>query len=567
MPCIVCGSESLSQNESGFFVCDDCGVQSQDFIQEGAEITDAFSHRRREKEKRVKKKVETQEIYKGTELKQAYLILFQKVLQKQALALISLGLDSILKEFIKRIWLRYVLQVQDNQFPQLSESIAICYIAIRLCRQPMLTCDLLRLVLQGKLPFYLAYKDFPQEIRERIPASVLQHLKPTYNLSMVVIEKSTLQICKLLSLLPLPPIPHSVVMAKCCTEPTLNIPEAVCIFGSNLLRLCPPPYEVEILRNTDNAGLIGAVVSAYILVAAKMLYGMDGKRECRDLGAAEARHLTNPVKATAHFVGTYSNPTISATWRNLKMPNLNDWLRQHLEDETTFNLHKSVLEPVGDWRKLKKFRELTKVFGDNNPDSRTMPEPKRFKSSENELDPKAREDHSTSEETGTSRPFQFWNSTQPSKLHCVPRIGILSAPIGSDYLTEAILAAEHSENNFPESYQVLLARCCHHFKVQKSMVAKQVGKLELEMETWVNERNRPKHSRIQEKIPCRTCFHTFYHKDQHKKHVNQKHNLKKRGKHRKPQSLPQPQSQSQPKPQPPSPPGSPPSSPLLFSQS
>lgn len=29
------------------------------------------------------------------------------------------------------------------------------------------------------------------------------------------------------------------------------------------------------------------------------------------------------------------------------------------------------------------------------------------------------------------------------------------------------------------------------------MVAKQVGKLELEMETWVNERNRPKHSRIQ----------------------------------------------------------------------
>eukprot|EP00039_Didymoeca_costata_P010337 m.139074 g.139074 ORF g.139074 m.139074 type:complete len:128 (-) comp14790_c1_seq2:2604-2987(-) len=112
MPCIVCGSESLSQNESGFFVCDDCGVQSQDFIQEGAEITDAFSHRRREKEKRVKKKVETQEIYKGTELKQAYLILFQKVLQKQALALISLGLDSILKEFIKRIWLRYVLQVQ-----------------------------------------------------------------------------------------------------------------------------------------------------------------------------------------------------------------------------------------------------------------------------------------------------------------------------------------------------------------------------------------------------------------------------------------------------------------------
>lgn len=38
MLCAVCESESFTQDDTGFYICDACGTQSQDFRQEVSEV-------------------------------------------------------------------------------------------------------------------------------------------------------------------------------------------------------------------------------------------------------------------------------------------------------------------------------------------------------------------------------------------------------------------------------------------------------------------------------------------------------------------------------------------------
>jgi hypothetical protein len=36
----MCKAASFSQDDAGFYICNKCGTQSQDFVQEDSEVTD-----------------------------------------------------------------------------------------------------------------------------------------------------------------------------------------------------------------------------------------------------------------------------------------------------------------------------------------------------------------------------------------------------------------------------------------------------------------------------------------------------------------------------------------------
>jgi hypothetical protein len=125
MLCVICKSESYSQSDTGDYICDVCGTQSQDVFNEEVEYDEvqmARSHGRvmTRKTRKVKKtKADAGLPKSGGDLDvDMCLEAFQWVLNHHALTLVtSCGCQRILHETVGRLWQHYLRVWAQTGFP------------------------------------------------------------------------------------------------------------------------------------------------------------------------------------------------------------------------------------------------------------------------------------------------------------------------------------------------------------------------------------------------------------------------------------------------------------------
>ena len=125
MLCVICKSESYSQSDTGDYICDVCGTQSQDVFNEEVEYDEvqmARSHGRvitRKKRKIKKAKSDAGLPRSGGDLDvDMCLEAFQWVLNHHALTLVtSCGCQRVLHETVGRLWQHYLRVWAQTGFP------------------------------------------------------------------------------------------------------------------------------------------------------------------------------------------------------------------------------------------------------------------------------------------------------------------------------------------------------------------------------------------------------------------------------------------------------------------
>ena len=190
--------------------------------------------------------------------------------------------------------------------PSLECLVALCCIALRQSRSAIQVPEIVRLCLSGRVPFYGAFDDLDPAIRSVISSEHYGELRPSRVLTCSSLGSAMERVRVALHIDQLaPPNVHAVVR-RYCNE--LKVPRDVATVAAQLVRAVP----IEAWCTDATTGRVGLTAfpvavsaMAYIFVALKYVYGLDGVTEyaCSEQVVGSAECSLRPIGEWLDAVG------------------------------------------------------------------------------------------------------------------------------------------------------------------------------------------------------------------------------------------------------------------------
>lgn len=170
-------------------------------------------------------------------------------------------------------------------------TVALCCVALRLCRSPVLVPEVVGLCLAGRVPYYGAFDALEAHIRAGIGSEHYAYLRPPRILTNNALNAAVERVCAVLQIKALPPPNYLAVVRRYCRD--MAVPPAVSDIALALVRIVPPSEwstESTVYRlNSDpahGASAVAVTAMAYLFAALKAVYGLDGITENAERGGA-----------------------------------------------------------------------------------------------------------------------------------------------------------------------------------------------------------------------------------------------------------------------------------------
>jgi hypothetical protein len=188
LTCENCGSVSFSQHEDGYYVCDDCQVQSQEYIAEEQEFEDAgggnSTHRRggmrkvatlldpENPRKRAKMQLEDSTPATFNETCHAFQLILAMQLRDIANEFGALGADESVRNAVGALWRRYLrtsIRRRGKHFPRVIDTLALSYLGCAVRCAAVSAADIVRAALHGTVAYMHAYRELAHTMFDGSP--------------------------------------------------------------------------------------------------------------------------------------------------------------------------------------------------------------------------------------------------------------------------------------------------------------------------------------------------------------------------------------------------------------
>eukprot|EP00051_Salpingoeca_urceolata_P017178 m.232368 g.232368 ORF g.232368 m.232368 type:complete len:516 (-) comp18883_c0_seq4:1306-2853(-) len=314
LTCVVCGSAAFNETEEGFFICEDCGTQSQDvrpvaqdeiFSRSG--LTEVRKRRRVDRPDaetpRRAAPAPKQQCPSTPAPQELTLLAFQHVLDAFVTAIAEHERLSYkdYKAAVGQLWFKYAEKKLGPDLtspgmqghtpkPQASSLCScrdppvmlcavLCILAARTLDHPLLGSDMRSMMFSGVVPFFQAYTMVPSKVFERFDVAQRQQFYPKILPSAATINAGVAAVAEYLGTLHSDALslPSDKTIHKLCKE--LCLCEGVATLAVRLLCMAPPRDRLlRKQKQVDDSGhpwSYEAVLMAYVHEVVKFVYVLD----------------------------------------------------------------------------------------------------------------------------------------------------------------------------------------------------------------------------------------------------------------------------------------------------